>query len=251
MPDLFHLTVIKLNPFENKMEIKKENASGITIEVKSNGEIHPGTSEVTIVEEAYPKNTSKCVREIEAEKIALNVLLNDREAKRVISELIKSYGSLIVEFYKRQGISQQNGEIIERVCTGELMIYPKDFFRRDTIVYTHVDFVNKKLYLVPTLCDEISGSFCIRHVNLDFRAPTEKEEEFVREVLREKGYEWNKTSIAVIQQYIKLPNGTLVPSTVIYQVVLESESSETHRGFALTFDNKAEDIWIKGIFIIS
>lgn len=208
-------------------------------------------SENTIAVEAFPKNTSRCVRETEAEKMALNVLLNDREAKKVLLELIRSYGSLIVEFNKRQGIYEQNGETIEKVCTGELTVYPKDFFRRSVIASTHVSFVDKKLYLVPVLCDEVLGNLCIRYVNPEFRMPTEEEKEFVESVLKERGYEWNKISIAVIQQYTELPTGTLVPSSVIYQAILEPETSgKIHRGIALSFSDKAKDITTKEVFVI-
>lgn len=65
---------------------------------------------------------------------------------------------LIVEYGNLQGIAEsKNGKL--KVCTGEFMIYPKNFFSRNITVSvsTNVDFVNRKLYLVPVLCDKRFG----------------------------------------------------------------------------------------------
>ncbi len=256
-PKLVHLTLIKFNPFENKVEeVREENVSVVSIEIKPNKsiEVHPGSGKVTIVEEAFPENFSGCIEKDNAKETALDILLNDEEAKKIFSELIESYGDLILEFDKRQSIAEsKNGEFIEKVCTGEFIIYPKDLFSRNITVSTNVDFVNRKLYLVPVLCDKVSGNLCIRYIDLELREPTDKEREFAEEVLKEKGYEWYRISIAVEQLYTMLPNGTLVPSSVMYWVILEPETSKgIYRATILNFDgDRVEDIHAKEIFVIS
>ena len=125
-PKLIHLTEIYFNPFENKTEVREENVSGIEIEMNLNNysKVHPKSSEVTIVEEAFPKNASKCVEKAKAEEIAIEILL-DEEARKILSELTETYGDLVLEFYERGGFYEQ--DIGEKVCTGEFVIYPKDF----------------------------------------------------------------------------------------------------------------------------
>ncbi len=91
------------------------------------------------------------------------------------------------------------------------MIYPKDFLLRNVEISVNVNFVDRKLYSIPMMCDEVLGNFCIRHINPEFREPTDEEREFAEKVLREKGYEWEKISMGVSQLYTILPNGTLIP----------------------------------------
>jgi len=165
--------------------VKDENVSGVEMVINPNGslKVHPKYGKATIVEVFFPKNFSKCVEADTAEKMALNILLNDSGAKKTLLKLIEVYGDLVVAFYKRQGFESDNKH---KVCTGELEIYPKGFFLRDFIIKTNVDLVNKKLYLVPVLCDEVVGNFCIRSINFEFRKPTDKEREFVKGILKGK-----------------------------------------------------------------
>ncbi len=96
-------------------------------------------------------------------------------------------------------------------------------------------------------------NLCIRYIDLELRRPTDREREFVKEVLKDKGYEWHRISMAVEQLYTMLPNGTLVPSSVMYWVILEPETSEgVYRATVLNFNsNKVEDIHAKEVFAIS
>jgi|Deesub1362B_J571_1020462.scaffolds.fasta_scaffold01444_14 hypothetical protein len=255
-PKLVHLTVIKFNPFENKVEIREENVSGVAIEIKPDKsiEIHPGSGKATIVEEAFPENFSGCIEKDRAEEEALDILLNDEEARETLLELIESYGDVIVEFWGRHGISEsKDGKFVEKICTGEFTIYPKDFFSRNITVSTNVNFVNRKLYLAPVLCDEVSGNLCIRHIDPELREPTDEEREFAEDVLKEEGYEWGKMGIAVKQLYTELPNGTLIPSSVMYWIILEPKASkDVYRAVTLSFDgDRVEDIHAKEVFVIS
>jgi len=252
-PKLIHLTEIYFNPFENKMEVREKNVSGIEIETDPNNysiEVHPKSGEVTIVEEAFPKNASKCVEKAKAEEIALEILL-DEEARKILSELTETYGDLVLEFYERGGFYEP--DIGEKVCTGEFVIYPKDFLLRNVEISVKVNFVDRKHYSIPMMCDEVLGNFCIRHINPEFREPTDEEREFAEKVLREKGYEWEKISMCVSQLHTILPNGTLIPSSNIYWIILEPEpSKEIYKAVALSFDSsKPEEINEKDVFILS
>jgi len=130
------------------------------------------------------------------------------------------------------------------------VIYPKDFLLRNVEITVKVNFVDRKLYSIPMMCDEVPGNFCIRHINPEFREPTDEEREFAEEVLKERAYEWYRISIAVETM---LPNGTLVPSSVMYWVILEPETSKgIYRATILNFDSdRVEDIHAKEIFVIS
>ena len=77
--------------------------------------------------------------------------------------------------------------------------------------------------------------------------------ELAEEVLNERAYEWHRISIAVEQLYTMLPNGTLVPSSVMYWAILEPETSKGIYGATiLNFDSdRVEDIHAKEIFVIS
>ena len=251
-----HLTVIKVNPFENKTEICKENVSGILIEVKRNGSIKvtPKSGNATIVGEAFLKNTSECVDNDKAEDFALSILLNNDDAKKYLSSLIKSYGDLIVEFHEREGITKsEGGKLIEKVCTGELEMYPKNLTLKRIIAITHVDFVHKKLYLIPVRCNSMAGNFCIRYINPGFRNPTNEEKEFAKNVLRKKGYKWDEICIAVKQLYVKLPNGTLAPSSVMYWIVLEYNTEKSiHKAVILSFNSdNVEEVNVRNAYVIS
>jgi len=127
-PKLIHLTEIYFNPFENKMEVREKNVSGIEIEMNQNNysiEVHPKSGEVTIVKEAFPKNASKCVEKAKAEEIAIEILL-DEGARKILSELTETYGDLVLEFYERGGFYEP--DIGEKVCTGELWFTRKISF---------------------------------------------------------------------------------------------------------------------------
>jgi len=163
-PKLVHLTLIKFNPFENKVEVEEKNVSGVAIEIKPNKsmEVHSGSGKVTVIEEVFPEKSSGCIEKDKAREIALDILLNDEEARKALAKLIESYGDLIMEYGNLQGITEsKNGEL--KVCTGEFIIYPKDFFSRNITVSIKVDFVNRKLYLVPVLCDRVSGNLYSLH----------------------------------------------------------------------------------------
>lgn len=255
-PKLVHLTLIKFNPSENKVEEVIEENVEVAIEIKPNKsiEVHPESGEVTIVGEAFPEEFSGCIEKDKAKEMALDILLNDEEARKILLELIEGYGNLVVEFYERQGIFESNnGEYVEKVCTGELVIYPKNFFSMNITISTEVDFVNRKLYLAPVLCDKVSGDLCIRYIDPELRKPTDTEREYAEEVLKEMGYEEYRTSIAVKQLYTMLPNGTLVPSSVMYWIILEPETSKgIFRAILLNFNSdRVEDIDVKEVFIIS
>ncbi len=214
-------------------------------------EVHPGSGKIAIVEEKFPENFSGCIEKDKAREMALDILLNDDEARKTLSKLIESYGDLIVEYGNSQGIAEaKNGEL--KICTGEFVIYPKDLFSRNITVSTNVDFVNRKLYLVPVLCDKVSGNLCIRYIDFELRKPTDEEREFAEEVLKEKGYKWYRISIGVKQLYTLL-NGTIVPSSVMYWVILEPETSKgIYRATILNFDSdRVEDTHAKDVFVIS
>ena len=96
-------------------------------------------------------------------------------------------------------------------------------------------------------------AICIRYIDLELRKPTDKERELVEEVLKEKGYKWHRISIAVKQFYTMLPNRTIVPSSVMYWVILEPETPKgIYRATILSFDSdRVEDMHAKDVFVIS
>ncbi len=241
----FHLTIIKVNPFENKTEISEKKVHTINIiEVEENVSVreHLESGRAKIVEETFTKSLSNCIEINKAEEIAFNIVLNNNKSKKFLSDLIKEYGDIVIEFHERLGTAKvESGKYIKKVCTGELEIYPKDFHSRKIIVKTNVNLINKTLYPVQTLCDRVLDYFCIRYVDLKLGNPTDEEKEFVKKVLKEKGYDWEKINIAVKQLYTKLPNGTLIPSSVIYWIILEKDvKNKIHRAIILSFSSDEE-----------
>lgn len=253
----FHLKIIKYNPYKNKTIIIMKNTSKISIKIIPNGSVNiniPSDKE-TIVEESFPKNFSKCIDRNISERYAMKILLNDKDSRDILSELIKKYNDIVIEFHAKQGFIERENEriIFDKICLGELIIYPKDFFLRNIILNTEVDFINKRLQKPP--CEKTLKKFCIRYINPKFRKPTVDEIKFIKRILRKNGYEYNKMrmSIAVTQLYTALPNGSIIPSSAIYWIILEPYTSKNvYRAIILDFNsNKTEDINVRYVYIIS
>jgi len=241
------ITIIKLNPFENSSSVEETNITGVSIEINpSNNSIKvgSGSGKVLIVEEAFPKDSSNCVERDKAEKTALDILLGDREARKIISDMVQDYGALIVEFQERAGMHG-------KICTGEIYVYPKDFYSRSVRITACINFVNRTLYLKPLPCNEMYGriggiwscnkmygKMCICKSNQSFREPMKDEREFLEKVLKEKGYKWDRISIAVRTHELKFPNGTTYDIYKVYHIILEPETSEKiYKAVMLRVDN--------------